>query len=85
MERYRIRPDSAVYFLTYSVMEWLPIFVDEQTCGIVTDSLAFCHREKSAEVRLPARESLSQGIGAASGGVAVFFGGLLSFRRDCGM
>ncbi len=50
MERYRIHPDSAVYFLTYSVVEWLPVFIDEQTCGIVADSLSFCHRQKNLRV-----------------------------------
>jgi hypothetical protein len=50
MERYRIRPDSAVYFLTYSVVEWLPVFIDDAAYGIVTESLAFCHREKNLRV-----------------------------------
>jgi REP element-mobilizing transposase RayT len=46
MERYRIRPDAAVYFVTYSVVEWLPVFVSEAACRIVTDSLNFCHQNK---------------------------------------
>lgn len=50
MERYRIRLDSCVYFLTYSVVEWLPVFIDDATCGIVTESLAYCHREKDLRV-----------------------------------
>ena len=29
MERYRIQPDVAVYFVTYSVIEWLPVFISE--------------------------------------------------------
>ena len=44
MERYRIHPDAAVYFVTYSVVEWLPVFIREATCKIVTDSLTFCHQ-----------------------------------------
>jgi hypothetical protein len=28
VERYRIRADAAIYYLTYSVVEWLPVFVD---------------------------------------------------------
>ena len=47
MERYRIQPEASVYFLTYSVVEWLPIFVSEKSCRIVTDSLLFCHRQKN--------------------------------------
>lgn len=50
MERYRIRAEAAVYFLTYSVVEWLPVFIREATCKIVTDSLTFCHRHKQLRI-----------------------------------
>jgi hypothetical protein len=32
MERCPIRPEAAVCFLTYPVLDWLPIFVSEKTC-----------------------------------------------------
>jgi REP element-mobilizing transposase RayT len=50
MERYRIRPDAAVYFLTYSVVEWLPTFIDASACEIITDSLTYCHRHKGLRI-----------------------------------
>ncbi len=50
MERYRIQPDAAVYFVTYSIVEWLPIFVTEATFKIVTDSLTYCHRHKHLRI-----------------------------------
>ncbi len=50
MERYRLHPEAAVYFLTYSVVEWLPVFIREATCQIVTESLTFCHREKHLRI-----------------------------------
>ncbi len=50
METYHIRPEAAVYFLTYSSIDWLPVFIGEKTCGIVTDSLSFCHREKHLRI-----------------------------------
>jgi REP element-mobilizing transposase RayT len=50
MERYRITSEAAVYFLTYSVVDWLPLFVAEPTCKIVTDSLTFCHRQKHLRI-----------------------------------
>ena len=50
MERFRITSEAAVYFLTYSVVEWLPVFIREATCKIVTDSLPFCHRQKHLRV-----------------------------------
>ena len=50
MERYRIRDDWPVYFVTFSVVEWLPVFVSEATCRIVTNSLTFCHRNKGLRI-----------------------------------
>jgi hypothetical protein len=37
MERYRIQSEAAVYFVTYSIVEWLPVFIREATCKIVTE------------------------------------------------
>jgi len=45
-ERYRITDDAHVYFVTYSIVEWLPVFVSEEACRIVTDSLNFCREKK---------------------------------------
>ncbi|HEY7309049.1 MAG TPA: hypothetical protein VH643_06730 [Gemmataceae bacterium] len=50
MERYRIHPEAAVYFVTYSIVEWLPVFIREATCKIVTDSLTFCHGQKHLRI-----------------------------------
>jgi putative transposase len=46
MDRYRFHPDGALFFVTFSVVEWLPAFVTEAACKIVTDSLVFCHHQK---------------------------------------
>lgn len=46
MERYRIRADGAVYLVTYTVVDWLPIFVSAAACQIITQSLSFCHEKK---------------------------------------
>ena len=46
MERYRIQSEAAVYFVTYSIVEWLPVFVSDPACRIITDSLCFCHQQK---------------------------------------
>ena len=29
MERYRIVADVGVYYVTFTVVEWLPVFIDE--------------------------------------------------------
>ena len=49
-ERYRISDDSHVYFVTYSIVEWLPVFISESACKIVADSLNFCHQRKNLRI-----------------------------------
>lgn len=34
------------HFITWSVVDWLPLFISDPYCRIVTDSVAFCRREK---------------------------------------
>jgi len=46
VERYRIGADAAVYFVTYSVVDWLPVFISEDACRLITDSLNYCHEQK---------------------------------------
>ena len=43
MERYRFHPDGALFYVTFTVVDWLPVFVSEQAFKIVTESLNFCH------------------------------------------
>lgn len=63
MERYHIRPDASVYFLTHSVVEWLPAFVSEASCRIITDSLDYCHEHNGLRtngfVIMPTKKSIS--------------------------
>jgi REP element-mobilizing transposase RayT len=46
MERYRIVEGVGLYYVTFSVIEWLPVFIDESACKIITDSLNFCIQKK---------------------------------------
>ena len=50
MERYQVRADGSVYFVTYSVVEWLPVFISDAACRIVTDSLTYCHDHKGLRI-----------------------------------
>ena len=50
MERYRITPDAAVYYMTYSVVEWLPVFTSEVPCHFITESLNYCHQHKGLRI-----------------------------------
>jgi hypothetical protein len=46
MERYRFHSNGTLFYVTFSVVDWLPIFVSEAACKIVTESLNFCHLKK---------------------------------------
>ena len=50
MERYRFHSDGPLFYVTFSVVDWLPIFVSEAACNIVTESLNFCHRQKGLRI-----------------------------------
>jgi putative transposase len=50
MEKYRIVEGIAAYFVTFTVVEWLPIFIDESACKVVTESLDFCITNKFLRV-----------------------------------
>jgi len=43
MERYRFHSDGALFYCTFSVVDWLPVFIAEAVLKIVTDSLNFCY------------------------------------------
>ena len=46
METYRIQEDGALYYLTFTVVHWLPVFVSSEPCLILTESLNYCHQQK---------------------------------------
>jgi REP element-mobilizing transposase RayT len=50
MEQYRIADDVGVYFVTMSLVDWLPVFVSEGACRILTESLNFCHERKGLRI-----------------------------------
>jgi putative transposase len=50
MERYKITDDANIYFVTFSVLYFLPIFVSEKICRIITNSLNFCHNRKQLRI-----------------------------------
>ena len=50
MESYRIQEDASLYFVTFSVVDWLPVFVSEEACSVLADSLAFCQSRKGLRV-----------------------------------
>ena len=50
METLRIHEDCSLYYLTFSVVQGLPVFISEEPCLIITESLNFCHREKGLRI-----------------------------------
>jgi putative transposase len=46
MERYRIVEDVGLYYVTFTVVEWLPVFIDDTACRIITDSFNYCNKNK---------------------------------------
>ena len=50
MERYRIVEGVGLYYVTFTVVEWLPVFIDEAACQIVTHSFHFCITNKHLRV-----------------------------------
>lgn len=50
MDPYRFVQDHAAYFLTFTIVEWLPVLVTDEACQSLADSLNWCHREKSLRI-----------------------------------
>ena len=44
--RYRISEGEQTYFVTSTIVEWIPLFTSARYCSIVTDSLLFCREQK---------------------------------------
>src|SRR5207237_1108420 len=38
--------DGTLFYVTFTVVDWLPVFVSEAAFKIITESLNFCHRQK---------------------------------------
>lgn len=52
MEVHRIQEGAALYYLTFTAVYWLPVFVSEAPCLILTESLNFCHQPKFLRVNV---------------------------------
>ncbi|MDX2188519.1 MAG: transposase [Bacteroidota bacterium] len=47
---YRIKDQSAIYFITCTVHQWVDVFTRESYIEILLDSLRFCQKEKGLKV-----------------------------------
>lgn len=50
MRPYTIKEGVGLHFFTFSVVDWLPVFVSEANCLIITDSLNFCHKRHELRI-----------------------------------
>ena len=48
--RYRIVTSEGIYFLTCTIVEWLPALINKPDRDILIDALAYCRREKGLRV-----------------------------------
>lgn len=49
-DRYIITDQHAIYFLTFTVIDWVDVFSRKEHCMIITDSLNYCIKEKGLAV-----------------------------------
>ena len=59
METCQIQDGVAVYYLTFTVIEWLPVSIAEEPCLIVTESLNYCHDHKALRINAFVRDGAS--------------------------
>ncbi len=45
--RYRITPESNIYFITTSTRQWVPLLFNDTTFNILLDSLKYCQKNKN--------------------------------------
>jgi REP element-mobilizing transposase RayT len=50
MDSFKFIEGVYVYFVTFTVVDWLPIFINPEPINIITDSLNFCIKERSLRV-----------------------------------
>ena len=48
--RYTIVESEGIYFLTSTIVEWIPVFVGKAPCQILIDALDFCRKNKGLRI-----------------------------------
>lgn len=47
---YKFNNPESVYFVSFAVVEWINVFLDDRYKNIILDSLRFCQKEKGMEI-----------------------------------
>jgi len=50
MQRFRIAEAGYPYFVTGSIVKWLPVFVNPNACDILINSLKYCREHKGLRI-----------------------------------
>jgi len=50
MDSFKFIEGVYLYFVTFTVVDWLPIFINREPINIITDNLNFCINERSLRV-----------------------------------
>ena len=48
--RYAIQEAGSAYFITSTIVEWLPVFTSAACCDIVVDALLHCRKHKALQI-----------------------------------
>jgi len=48
--KYKFHDNRKLYFVTFTVVEWLDIFIREEYRGIIYDSLRYCQKNKGLDI-----------------------------------
>lgn len=49
-ESYKVHDESKAYFITFSTVKWLKVFVETKYIEIILDSIKYCQKHKSLEL-----------------------------------
>jgi putative transposase len=50
MDRFRLVDGVYVYFVTFTIIDWLPVFNNPESTQILLDSMNFCIKEKGFQI-----------------------------------
>ncbi|MDO9577437.1 MAG: hypothetical protein Q7J16_06090 [Candidatus Cloacimonadales bacterium] len=48
--RYKIIEEDQIYFITSTIVEWIPVFASEKYFQILVDSIKFCQENKNLKI-----------------------------------
>lgn len=48
--KYRFHDNSKLYFVTFTVVDWIDVFTRQEYVDVIYDSLKFCQKEKGLDL-----------------------------------